>query len=107
MKISYIIIILFAIGIIYFYFNDVKVASSLDDVIIISPRDLEEVSGIINVKGTSNYEEVYYKIDLEEWKKIEGKNWKFSLDADKLSKGQHTIYVKANEQIKAAKIIVL
>ena|SRR3989344_2354136 len=107
MKISYIIIILFAIGIIYFYFNDVKVAFSLDDVIIISPRDLEEVSGIINAKGTSNYEEVYYKIDLGEWKKIEGKNWKFSLDTDKLSKGKHTIYVKANEQIKSVRIIVV
>ena len=106
MKIGYIIIILFAIGIIYFYFNDIKVASSLDDVIINSPRDLDEVSGIINARGTSNYEEVYYKIDLNEWNKIKGKKWSFSIDTNKLSKGMHTIYVKANEQIKAARIIV-
>ena len=106
MRLSYIIIILFEIGIIYFYFNNIKVASSINDIIINSPRDLDEVSGIINVRGNSNYEEVYYKIDLEKWNKIEGKNWKFSVDTSKLSKGQHTIYVKANEQVKAVRIIV-
>ena len=106
------VIILASLIIGYLYFTDinVKVASPVKDLTITSPSDLEEVSGIINVKGTANenYDKVEYRIDLNDWKVANGvKNWNFNLDVSNLERGQHIIYVKANSATKAIRIIVI
>lgn len=111
---GYIIIALVLVSLViaYLYFTDinVKVASPVKELIITSPSDLEEVSGIVNIKGTANenYDKVEYRVDLDEWKVANGiKNWNFYLDTSNLEKGQHIVYVKANDATKAIRIIVI
>jgi len=110
--VSYTIIILFivfSILIYLFYFNNDEVAIPLDNLIINYPRDLQEVSGIIKVDGVASdkYSEIYYRIDLSDWKLADGTNrWNFELDTQELSKGVHVIYVKADDKVKAVRIIV-
>jgi len=84
-----------------------------DELKIISPKDLEKVNGIINVKGYADekFDLVELRIDLNEWKKLDGiKSWDYLLDASKLNKGTHTIYIKASNKdynkVKAVRIII-
>ena len=102
-------VIILALAVYYFY-NTPSVAIPIDDITIINPRDLEDVSGVIRVNGEADdkYSGVYYRVDLSEWQAANGiNNWEFSLDTSKLSKETHVIYVKAGENVKAVRINVV
>ena len=107
---NYLIIIIIILALVYyFFFFNTKVALPLDDLKITYPSDLQEVSGIITVRGEASdkYDKIYYRIDLDDWKEANGiSKWSFILDTTKLSKDLHVIYIKAGEKTKAVRIII-
>jgi len=109
-KIYFIFILLVLLTGAYYFYNLPKVGIPLDVMRINSPRDLEDVSGIINVNGEvdTSYNEVYYRVNLGEWKLANGnKNWNFDLDTSNLDKGVNVIYIKAGDKVKAIRINVV
>lgn len=116
MKISAIILLLITIAIIFLIYNNFNkpVASIIgDEIKIIYPRDMQEVSGNINIYGMASkkFSQIEIKVDFDSWQQANNiENWNFNLDTTKLSDGLHIIYVRgySNEYSnnKVVRIIV-